>query len=76
MVAILGQDCSLVIQPFLDLGICVPTFVICFVLYQFDCDHYVDVFLVEFGDFYLYFGSYQLIDLFWSRCCSFKIQKT
>eukprot|EP00434_Breviolum_minutum_P009107 symbB.v1.2.008022.t1/scaffold498.1/size458234/14 len=78
MVAILGQDCSLVIQPFSIWCIFVPIFIICLVIYQFDCDcdHHVNVFLVEFGDFYLYFGSHQLIDLFRSRCCSFKIQTT
>ena len=55
--SILCQDCSLVIQPF-RFGTFVPTFVICFVIYQFDCDYYVNVISVEFGDFYLHFGSY------------------
>jgi len=57
MVAILGQDCSLVFRPF-RFGVLFSTCVVHFVIYQFVCGHYVDVFLVEFGDFYLYFGSY------------------
>ena len=36
MVAILGQDCSLVIQPFSIWCIFVPVFVICLVIYHFD----------------------------------------
>ena len=49
------------------------TFVIRFVFYQFDCGHYVDVILVECGDFYLYFGSHQFNDLFWCGSCPFEI---
>ena len=66
MVAILGQDRSLVFGPFrfgaFEYLLCdlvlLSIFVIYFVIYQCVCDHYVDVFLVEFGDFYLHFGSY------------------
>ena len=72
MVAILGQDCSLVIQPF-SIWCFLSTFVIRFVIYQLECGHYVDVILVECGDFYLYFGSHQFNDLFWSGSCSFEI---